>query len=50
MKLMRITWDDAAALAVFERKILRKIFGPVRVGDDFRIRFNSDMDMTCAAY
>ena len=24
----------AAALGVFERKVLRKIFGPVRVGDD----------------
>ena len=23
---------DAAALAVFERKVLRKTFGPVRVG------------------
>ena len=34
---------DAAALRVFERKVLRKIFGPVRVGDDFRIRFNSEL-------
>ena len=25
---------DAAALGVFERKVLRKIFGPVRVSDD----------------
>ena len=32
---------DAAALRVFERKVLRKIFCPVRVGNDFRIRFNS---------
>ena len=32
-----------AALRVFERKVLRKIFGPVRVGDDFRIRFNSEL-------
>ena len=31
------------ALRVFERKVLRKIFGPVRVGDDFRIRFNSEL-------
>ena len=30
---------DAAALRVFERKI----FGPVRVGDDFRIRVNSEL-------
>ena len=32
-----------AALRVFERKVLRKIFGPGRVGDDFRIRFNSEL-------
>ena len=31
---------DAAALEVFERKVLRKIFGTVRVGDDYRIRTN----------
>ena len=31
---------DATALRVLERKVLRKIFGLVRVGDDFRIRFN----------
>ena len=43
---------DAAALGVFERKVLRKIFGPVRVGDDYRIRTNrklyelfNDMDV-----
>ena len=35
---------DAAALRVFEgKKVLRKIFGPVRVGNDFRIRFNSEL-------
>ena len=34
---------DAAALRVFERKILRKIFGPVRVGDNCHIRFNSEL-------
>ena len=41
------TWallsTDAAALRVFERKVLLKIFGPVRVGDDFCIRFNSEL-------
>ena len=41
------TWTllsiDAAALRVFERKVLCKILGPVRVGDDFRIRFNSEL-------
>ena len=36
---------DAAALRVFERKVLSKIFGPVRVGDDFRIRFNSELEL-----
>ena len=34
---------DATALRIFERKVLRKIFGPVRVGGDFRIRFNSEL-------
>ena len=24
-------------------KVLRKIFGPLRVGDDFRIRFDSEL-------
>ena len=32
--------NDAAALGVFARKVLRKIFCPVRVGDDYRIRTN----------
>ena len=43
---------DAAALGVFERKVLRKIFDSVRVGDDYRIRTNrylyelfNDMDV-----
>ena len=34
---------DVAVLRVFDRKVLRKIFGPVRVCDDFRIRFNSEL-------
>ena len=44
--------DDEAALGAFERKVLRKIFGPVRVGDDNCIRTNqvlyellNDMDV-----
>ena len=32
-----------SALEVFERKVLRKIFGSVRVGVDFRIRFISEL-------
>ena len=41
------TWvlsqSDVAALGVFERKILRKIFGPVRIGEDYRIRMNHEL-------
>ena len=33
----------AAALRVLERKVLRKIIGPLRVGDNFRIRYNSEL-------
>ena len=35
--------NDPAALRVFKRKVLRKIFGPVRVGADFRIRYSSEL-------
>ena len=35
--------NDAAALRVFARKVLRKIFGAVRVGNNFRIRYNSEL-------
>ena len=34
---------DAAALMVNERKVLRKIFGPVRVCDDIRNRSNIEL-------
>ena len=34
---------DALVLRVFEGKVLRKIFGPVRVGNDFRIRSNDKL-------
>ena len=41
------TWTllstDAATLTVFERKVLFKIFDPVRVGDNFRIRSYSEL-------
>ena len=32
-----------AALRVFERKVLRKIFGPVQIDHDFRIRSDSEL-------
>ena len=35
---------DAAALRVFERKVLYKILAPVRVGDNFHIRCNSALN------
>ena len=34
---------DAAAMMVFKKKDLRKIFGPERVADDFRIRSSSKL-------
>ena len=34
---------DVAALRVCERKVLCKILGPVRVGDDFRTLYDSEM-------
>ena len=34
---------DAAALTILEKKVPRKILDPVRVGDDFRIRYNSEL-------
>ncbi|XP_060665548.1 uncharacterized protein LOC132797786 [Drosophila nasuta] len=43
LKAWVVSMTDAAALGVFERKILRKIFGPVRIGDDFRIRMNHEL-------
>ena len=38
---------DAAALEVFERKVLRKIFGAVTVGGDYRIRANRKLIIWC---
>ena len=32
--------NDEPDLSVFERKFLRKIFGPVRVGEEYPIRLN----------
>ena len=34
---------NATALIVFERKVVRKIFGAVWVDDDFRIWYNSEL-------
>ena len=41
------TWNttqaDEEALAVFERRVLRTIFGPIKVGEDYRIRHNDEL-------
>ena len=34
---------DATVLRAFERKVLLKILGPVRINDDFLIQSNSDL-------
>ena len=41
---MTMTTSDEAALGVFERKILRKIYGPLRVGNgEYRRRWNDEL-------
>jgi hypothetical protein len=34
---------DEAMINIFERKILRKIFGSVREGDHWRARYNNEL-------
>jgi hypothetical protein len=36
--------DDENILRRFERKIIRRIYGPVKQGREWRIRNNEDMD------
>lgn len=44
-EVWRLTESEANKIAVFERKILRKIFGPVILPDEtFRIRYNDELD------
>ena len=38
-----LLYDVEASFYLFDRKVLRKIFGPVLVSDNFGIRFNSDL-------
>jgi hypothetical protein len=38
-----LTKKDELQLAVFERKILRKIFGPIRDTDQWRRRYNEEL-------
>ena len=36
--------SDENSLRIFERKILRKIYGPVQEGDTWRIRYNEELN------
>jgi hypothetical protein len=38
-----LTKSDEKTLAVFERKILRAIYGPIKDSDEWRIRYNSEL-------
>jgi hypothetical protein len=38
-----LTKSDENSLRIFERKILRKIYGPVQEGDTCRIRYNEEL-------
>ena len=39
-----LTKSDENLLRIFERKILRKIYGPVQKGDTWRIRYNEELN------
>ena len=39
-----LAMEDERALAVFERKILRKIYGPVKENELWRIRQNDELE------
>jgi hypothetical protein len=39
-----LTKSDENSLRIFERKILRKVYGPVQEGDTWRIRYNEELN------
>ena len=39
-----LTMEEEIALAVFDRKILRKIYGPVKENELWRIRRNDELE------
>jgi hypothetical protein len=39
-----LTSSDENAFRIFERKILRKIYGPVLENGEFRIRYNEELN------
>jgi len=45
-ELWTLTMEEERALAVFERKILQRIYGPVKEKELWRIRRNDELDVT----
>ena len=43
-EIWTLTKSDENLLRIFERKILRKIYGPVQEGDTWRIRYNEELN------
>jgi hypothetical protein len=43
-KTWTLTKSDENLLRIFERKILRKIYGPIQEGDIWRIRNNEELN------
>jgi len=43
-ELWTLTMEEERALAVFERKILRKIYGPLKENELWRIRRNDELE------
>jgi hypothetical protein len=39
-----LTKSDENSFRIFERKILRKIYGPVQEGDTWRIRYKEELN------
>jgi len=44
-ELWTLTMEEVGALAVFERKILRKIYGPVKENELRRIQRNNELEV-----
>ena len=42
--ILSLTKSDENLLRIFERKILRKIYGPVQEGDTWRTRYNEELN------